>query len=122
MKRGDVYSFTSGPDRHRHIVISNPATSSDEVVVVNLTSQKPGSDPTCVLDARDYEWVGVIFYLMARLEKNDELDSWVVYGKIKKERRMRPELMDRITAGFGISLDSPQACMDKLKVLGGKLP
>ena len=64
-------SGTHDTEPHLWIVLTDPEGNPGEVVVVNLTSQRPGSDATVVLQRGDHPFVRhdtVVYYGDARMD------------------------------------------------------
>ena len=121
LKRGETYTFTSGPDRHLYIVVSDSSPASDDIVVVNLTTERGWPDTTCVLKKGEHWKVdhdSIVLYEKAKLVKNCHLDACIANGTIKRQGPMKHGALKKITEGFGESPYTPRRCREKLESLG----
>ena len=90
-------------------VAANPATQ--EVVIVNLTTQRPHSDATVVLQPSDHEFVNhptVVFYADARIVDGRTIDAAIEGGMFPTHRDCSPALLLRIQQGLFDSPHTPQ--------------
>ena len=123
MKRGDTYTFTSGTDRHLYIVVSDPSGPSpgDDVVVVNLTTDRGWPDKTCVLKKGEHWKVvhdSIVLYEKSKLVKNSVLDACLANKMIQRQGPMKHGALQKITDGFRDSPSTPRRCREKLESLG----
>jgi hypothetical protein len=68
----------SGDVRHLWIVLTEPEGSPPQVVIVNLTKNKPRADATCILMPGEHEFVKVetvVHYGDARLVPAEPLNQ-----------------------------------------------
>ena len=76
MNVGDTYRIGHGT--HLWVVISDPQQNPDQIVVVNLTSQRRWQDQACVLFPADHSFIRhetVVYYAEARIVSNAELED-----------------------------------------------
>jgi hypothetical protein len=65
---------------HLWVLITNPDPATHEAIMVNVTTQRPHSDTTTILNAGDHSFVkkpSVIFYADARMVDTRLLDAAV---------------------------------------------
>jgi hypothetical protein len=95
---GDTFQ---GDNSHIYFVITDPADNSGEVIIVNATTLRDGSDRSCILTHNDHSDLTVdscIFYKAARIEKATTIEN-VLRGKIYKRRPASPETIKKIQEG-----------------------
>jgi hypothetical protein len=98
-------------DAHLHVVISDPRKDTNGIVVVNLTSVKPGKlvyqDSSCILQSGDHPFIKRptwIRYADAKEFSILELDKWLATGELTKNKPMPTTALKKIIAGAGFSV------------------
>jgi hypothetical protein len=74
-----VWPHEEGAQPHLWIALTDPAGDPPQVVVVNLTSRRPNSDTTVVLQIGDHRFIKretVVSYADARLVDSDVLETY----------------------------------------------
>ncbi len=87
------------------VTAGNPATG--EVIIVNLTTERPHSDKTVVIKPGEHRFVGrptVVFYADARLVPLAALEAAVNQGIARQHDPLEPALLQRVQDGL---LNSP---------------
>jgi len=105
VNRADTF-IPSGADSHLWVVVSDPARNPHEVVLVNLSTQAPWKDNTCVVLPHEHAWVqhpSVVMYGDARIESGESLRRIEEAGLLDKCPSVSDALMARILEGFDIS-------------------
>lgn len=102
MKLGDTFKLERNGEGHLWVVISEP-TSDGSVVMVNLTTMRNGSDPSCVLGPGDHPFVvhtTVIAYQFAKLVPQDAQRMMALQRQLCIPREPMPAaVLQRIREG-----------------------
>ncbi len=96
---------------HLWVLITNPDPATHEALMVNLTTQRPHSDTTTILNIGDHPFVqkpSVIFYADARIVDTRLLDAAVQRGACSTHAPFQPPVMMRIQAGIVTSPLTPR--------------
>lgn len=99
MNAGDVCRFTKAADKHRWVIISDPAVDPQSVLSVNITSYDPREDQACILEATDHPSLSgrsLVNYPRARVCSIEELDAFVAAGLVRLLDPVSEELLRRI--------------------------
>ena len=91
---------------HLWVVITNPDPNTGEVIMVNLTTQRPHSDTTTVLLPGEHPFIDrptVAFYHDARQAKAALLDSSVAQGVGRNHALASTALLARLQNGLLVS-------------------
>jgi hypothetical protein len=91
---------------HLWVLITNPDPATHEAIMVNVTTQRPHSDTTTILNAGDHPFVqkpSVIFYADARVVDTRLLDAAVQRGAYAGHAAFQPAVIARIQAGVTAS-------------------
>jgi hypothetical protein len=109
MRAGDTFTFAPRvTDRHLWMVISDPETYPDDlVVIVSFTSHDLTKDPACVLDLGDHPFIRhetSVAYRRARYVPNRVLDMAAARGDVIPNTPLTPEVLHRVRQGAGNSL------------------
>lgn len=97
--------------KHLWVLITNPDPATHEALMVNLTTQRPHSDTTTILNVGEHPFVqkpSVIFYADARLVDTRLLDAAVQRGGCGTHAPVAPPVMLRIQAGIVTSPLTPR--------------
>ena len=90
---GECYLFEDVGGRHLHIILTNPAGSHSQVIMVNITSWRTGSDETCIIWPEEHPFIkgqSVVFYQKASMVKESNI------ALIKRNGRALEPLSDRL--------------------------
>jgi hypothetical protein len=85
------------------VLITNPDPVTHEAIMVNVTTQRPHSDTTTILNVGDHPFVqraSVIFYADARMVDIRLLDAAVQCGAYQAHAAFQPAVIQRIQAGL----------------------
>ena len=96
---------------HLWVLITNPDPVTHEAIMVNVTTQRPHSDTTTILNAGDHPFVqkpSVIFYADARIADARLLDAAVRRGACRTNTAFQPAVMRRIQDGIVASPLTPK--------------
>lgn len=111
MRQGDAFIPISDVAlRHLWIVITEPSERG-RVVIVNVTTRRPGSDDTCVLQVNDHPFIrheSVIAYQYARLTRNAVLGDSARRQLLQMRQPVSPQLLERIQNGALASAFTPR--------------
>lgn len=95
---------------HLWVVVTNPDPNTGEVIMVNLTTQRPHSDTTTVLLPGEHPFIDrptVAFYNDARLAKATLLDSSVAQGVGRNHAVASAALLLKLQSGLVASPFTP---------------
>lgn len=101
----------SGDVRHLWVVLTEPEGEPPQVVIVNLTKNKPRADATCILMPGDHEFVKVetvVHYGDARLAPADPLNQIAKLHDYDFHADCSEELLERIQRGLLASPSVPK--------------
>ena len=88
---------------HLYVVISDPTRHSGKCVIVNLTTQRPKSDTTCVLQPRDFPSFihspTVVNYGDALEADQRLLENIIAKGEVGRHPDMATAVLARIIQG-----------------------
>ena len=96
---------------HLWVLITNPNPATHEALMVNLTTQRPHSDTTTILNLGDHPFVqkpSAIFYADARAVDTRLLDAAVQRGACGTHAPFHPPVIARIQAGILASPLTPR--------------
>ena len=96
---------------HLWVLITNPDPQTNEAIMVNVTTQRPHSDTTTILNAGDHPFVqkpSVIFYADARIVDTRLLDAAVQRGAYHGHAAFQAAVIARIQAGVAASPFTPK--------------
>jgi hypothetical protein len=96
---------------HLWVLITWPDPETLEAIMVNITTQRPHSDTTTILDAGDHPFIqrpSVVFYSDARIVDTRLLDQAVQRGACRAHAAFSPAVLARIQAGVGASMLTPK--------------
>ena len=91
---------------HLWVLITNPDPATHGAIMVNVTTQRPHSDTTTILNAGDHPFVkkpSVIFYADARVVDTRLLDAAVKRGAYAGHATFQPAVIAKIQAGVAAS-------------------
>jgi hypothetical protein len=97
--------------QHLWVLITNPDPVTHEALMVNVTTQRPHSDTTTILNVGDHQFVqkpSVIFYADARAVDTRLLDAAVQRGACGTHAAFQLPVMRRIQAGVVASPLTPR--------------
>ncbi len=101
---GDTYRHGTGT--HLRVIISDPAKFPDELVVVNMSSQRSWQDQSCVLHSSDHPFIDhetVIYYQKAMVHTAKQIHEFFTRGSIQFEECASAELLAKILKGAELS-------------------
>jgi hypothetical protein len=101
----------SGDIRHLWIVLTEPDGDPPQVVIVNLTKNKPRADTTCILMPSDHDFVKVetvVHYGDARLVPAEPLSQIAKLRDYDFQADCSAELLERVQLGLLASPSTPK--------------
>jgi len=110
---GDTFLLppTASSDPHLWIVLTDPeGNPTPQVVMVNLTSMRPGADTTVVLDRGDHSFIRhetVVYYGDARFADPGALEKGVGAGMATRHDPLNDDLLKRVQDGLLESNETP---------------
>lgn len=102
------------PDRkHLFIVLSDPVTDEQVVLLVSISSVKPNrwNDEACLLYSLEHPFIkkdSFVDYSSARIEPADKLTKAVDQGIFLSREPVNQDVFDRICAGIMASRRTPK--------------
>jgi hypothetical protein len=105
MKPGDTFIIDepgTSLDSHLWIVISDPVTNPEEVVLVNFTKHRADKDQACIVDPGDHPFIKhrtCVEYRRAKVRSAKDLSTLLSGGQITPHAPASPDLLARIRAG-----------------------
>ena len=106
-----VMPKSSGETPHLWVVVTEPEGTPPEAVIVNLTSRKPDSDTTVVLNVGDHPFIThetIVFYADATLAKTDGIEALSRFRGYGYHDDFDPEVLERIKQGLIDSRNTPK--------------
>ncbi len=109
---GDTFLLPKpGEDiEHLWVLVTAPDPGTHQAIMVNVTTQRPHSDVTTVLNLDDHPFIhkpSVIFYADARMVDARLLDQLVAQGQFKSHASVERAVMTRIQNGLEQSRFTP---------------
>jgi hypothetical protein len=130
LKCGDTFILPKRSDQVEHlwIVIAETDPARRLSICVNVTTERPDSDPTCKLNAGDHPFVthpSVIFYNDAReidlAQVEKALNAGIKSFVCTLHTPCSPQLLARIQQGLIVSKQTPKGIKAACKKLWGVL-
>jgi hypothetical protein len=103
---------------HLWVIITEPDVAGD-AVMVNLTTQRPHSDVTVVLQPGDHSFIRhptVVNYSDARLVNTPQLDAAINAGICRQLDPVTPAVLKRIQTGLLLSPLTPNKIKTEYRV------
>jgi len=119
MNAGDT--FRRGSGSHLWIVVSDPQQNANQVLLVNLTSNRAWQDQSCIISAGEHPFVTretIVFYRNAMIASNHDLDSQLASGAIQLHDPVSSPLLQRIRVGAAASARIALGHQDLLRQQG----
>ncbi len=123
LRGGDTFQ-AADPQREPHlwIILSAPERYPEApVLIVNLTSLRPGSETTCLLTKRDHPFIrhkSCVNYRDSRRVDKGKLEDALERRVLVRRRRMSAHVLRRIRAGAAASPHIPLANLQVLRDQG----
>lgn len=118
LKLGDTVMLPKPAHEKEHLwaLITAPDPESGDAIMVNLTSQRPHSDTTTIIQPGEHPFVDrptVVFYADARMVNANILEEGIHRGVVRQNAPLSAELLQRIQDG----LFAPRGLTpDKIKI------
>ncbi len=96
---------------HLWVLITNPDPVTKEAIMVNVTTQRPHSDTTTILNVGDHPFIqkpSVIFYADTRMVNTGLLDDAVTRGACQTHAAFQEPVIRRIQSGVAASPLTPR--------------
>lgn len=109
MDAGETFRYGRG---HLFIVLSDPHIDPENVVIVNMTTDRE-IDQSCVLLPGDHPFVThrtSIRYDKARIEAARVLEKLISSGNITRQEPLFGDVLERVRQGAAISDNIPFGC------------
>jgi hypothetical protein len=109
---GDMVMLPKPGQKKEHpwALITAPDPQSGEAVMVNLTTQRPHSDTTTVLQPGEHPFADhptVVFYADARMVNVSRLEGGLRQGFFRQHAALSPQVLQRIQSGLLASPFTP---------------
>ena len=116
-RSGDRFLLTGGriPAPHLWVILWGPAGPADAYLAVMLTTLRPHSDRTCILNPGDHPFVRhptSVAYRDALRWTDERLTQLVASGVAKPRQPLSDQVLERIRAGFFASMHTAHAFAD----------
>jgi hypothetical protein len=108
---GRTFMYPNGGIPHLWIVVTEPSGMPADVVIVSLSSDKPGKDDTVKLGPGDHPFIRkptVVFYPDTRLMPVQAIISEVQNGQASFHADCSEPLLDRVRQGLLASPATPR--------------
>jgi hypothetical protein len=99
-------------------VVSSVATEADEVAIVNLTTLRPGHDPSCVVLAGEHSFVrhdSFVFYRGARMQPEAPLHRARDRGDLRQLEPISEAVLRRVQGGALASRFTPREVQEAVR-------
>lgn len=109
---------------HLWVLVTEPDVTG-EAVMVNLTTQRPHSDTTVVLQPGDHPFIRhptVVNYSDARLVNAPQLDAAINAGICRQLDPVTPAVLNRIQTGLLLSPFTPNKIKAEYRTLTARRP
>ena len=96
---------------HLWVLITNPDPATHEAIMVNVTTQRPHSETTTILNVGDHPFIqkpSVIFFADARMVDTRLLDAAVRRGAYNAHAAFQARVLLKIQAGLLASTFTPK--------------
>ena len=115
MDAGDTFLIDNrATDDHLWVIISDPRTDDQRVVIVNLTTYRPPKERFCLIQAGEHPFVRhetCVAYNHARIVSLSRLTRLRYGGRINMQDPVSIPLLARIRLGVGLSALMPLDCV-----------
>lgn len=104
---------------HLWALITAPDPEIGDAIMVNLTTQRPHSDTTTIIQPGEHPFVDrptVVFYADARIVNVNRLEEGLRHGVGRQNVPLSAELLQRIHEGLFVSRLTPEKIKDAFKV------
>lgn len=102
---------------HLWALITAPDPESGDAIMVNLTTQRPHSDTTTIIQPGEHPFVGrptVVFYADARTVNVNTLEGGLRQGR--QHTALSAELLQRVQKGLFVSRFTPNKIETAFKI------
>jgi hypothetical protein len=92
--------------KHLFIVVTDPCPSAGDVLMVSVSSTRPGHDPACLLYAGDHGFIqhnSFVEYALARIELLQKIQNGVARGLFMPRMDLNTTIFARVCHGVTIS-------------------
>jgi len=103
---------------HLWALITAPDPESGDAIMVNLTTQRPHSDTTTIIQPGEHPFVDrptVAFYADTRIVDVKLLEEGLRHGPVRQHAALSPKLLQRIQDGLFVSRFTPEKIQDAFK-------
>ena len=104
---------------HLWALVTAPDPESGDAVMVNLTTQRPHSDTTTIIQPGEHPFVDrptVVFYADARIVDVKNLEAALRQGLVRQHAPLSPELLQRIQKKLFASNFTPEKIEEAFKL------
>lgn len=104
---------------HLWALVTAPDPETGEAIMVNLTTQRPHSDTTTIIQPGEHSFVDrptVVFYADARIVDVNLLEGGIHQGLLRQHAALSQELLRRTQSGLVASRFTPRKIKDAFEV------
>ena len=104
---------------HLWALITAPDPESGDAIMVNLTTQRPHSDTTTIIQPGEHPFVDrptIVFYADARTVNVNALEGALRQGVVRQHTALSAELLQRIQKGLFVSRFTPNKIETAFKI------
>ncbi len=96
--------FLDNGNRHLWAIISDPAQSNNEIVIVNFTTYRNTGyeDMSCIVEGGKHPKIktkSYIYYRRSEIVDLSQLELWYKTGDLKPQDCLSPDLLEKIRLG-----------------------
>ncbi|MGC8640981.1 MAG: hypothetical protein ACP5XB_14035 [Isosphaeraceae bacterium] len=102
------------------VVIPEPATDPDRVLIVSLTTNKPYKDQACILKIGDHPFIRhdtCVAYDLAKVVSLSQLEALSDSGMLIPDEPVSPQVLQRVRAAIW---DSKQIAQEHVDLMNGQ--
>ena len=105
MNAGDTFIIDvpgTSLDSHLWIIISDPVTRPDEVILVNFTKYGASKDQACIVERGEHPFISqrtCVEYRRLKVASVEQLQAFLDHGLMSSHNPASPDLLAKIRAG-----------------------
>jgi len=113
VKAGDTFLVVHASYNHLYVVCSDPATNSDQVLIISITTLRPKEEECCIITAGEHPFVkhrSCARYKDAKIVSVDALLKLLDGSLAERRQPVSADVLARIRAGASQSDYLPEEC------------
>lgn len=117
-KRATLLIPTNTNQYHLYVLLTEPHKYNNQEeahIIVNISTLRTNSDPTCILDKGDHEFIkhkSFVAYRKAVIFPSDKLKRYIDEGFFITKQVMKTDVFKRIEKGLVDSHSTPKNILD----------